>query len=62
MSFEEKLKSVKNDFLADVDAFQKQDIDHTGIHQKYLARNGLVADLLMLILKLFFIFGLFFNG
>ena len=51
MSLEEKLKSVKNDFLADVDAFQKQDIDHTGIHQKYLARNGLVADLFKMLGK-----------
>ncbi len=51
MSLEEKLKSVKNDFLADVDAFQKQDIDHNGIHQKYLARNGLVADLFKMLGK-----------
>jgi Phenylalanyl-tRNA synthetase alpha subunit len=51
MSLEEKLKSVKNDFLADVDAFQKQGIDHTSLHQKYLARNGLVADLFKMLGK-----------
>ena len=45
MSLEEKLKSVKSDFLADLDDFQVQDIVLTDLRQKYLGRNGLVADL-----------------
>ena len=45
MSLEEKFKSVKNDFLTDLDDFHVQDIHVTELRQKYLGRNGLVADL-----------------
>ena len=45
MSLDGKIKSVKNDFLTDLDAFQSQDSDLSNIRQKYLGRNGLVADL-----------------
>ena len=45
MSLEEKFKSVKNDFLTDLDDFRAQDIGLTDLRQKYLGRNGLVADL-----------------
>ena len=45
MSLEEKFKSVKNDFLTDLDDFRTQDIGLTDLRQKYLGRNGLVADL-----------------
>ena len=45
MSLEVKIKSVKNDFLADLDTFREQNTDLTSIRQKYLARNGLVAGL-----------------
>jgi len=45
MSLEEKFKSVKNDFLTDLEGFYVQDIDLTELRQKYLGRNGLVADL-----------------
>ena len=40
-----KIKSVKNDFLADFDDFQTQNTDIENIRQKYLGRNGLVAVL-----------------
>jgi len=45
MSLDGKIKSVKNDFLTDLDTFQSQDSDLSNIRQKYLGRNGLVADL-----------------
>ena len=45
MSLDGKIKSVKNDFLTDLDAFQTQDEDLSNIRQKYLGRNGLIADL-----------------
>ena len=45
MSLDGKIKSVKNDFLTDLDAFQNQDADLSDIGQKYLGRNGLIADL-----------------
>ena len=45
MSLDGKIKSVKNDFLTDLDNFQSQDLDLSNIRQKYLGRNGLVADL-----------------
>ena len=45
MSLEEKFKSVKNDFLTDLEDFYVQDIDLTELRQKYLGRNGLVANL-----------------
>ena len=45
MSLDGKIKSVKNDFFTDLDNFQSQDSDLSNIRQKYLGRNGLVADL-----------------
>ena len=45
MSLEEKFKSVKNDFLTDLDDFRTEDLGLTDLRQKYLGRNGLVADL-----------------
>ena len=45
MSLEVKIKSVKSDFLPDLDTFHKQDVDLPTLRQKYLARNGLIADL-----------------
>jgi len=45
MSLDGKIKSVKNDFLADFDDFQTQNTDIENIRQKYLGRNGLVAEL-----------------
>ena len=45
MSLDGKIKSVKNDFLADLDDFQNQNTDIENIRQKYLGRNGLVAVL-----------------
>jgi len=45
MSLDGKIKSVKNDFLTDLDNFQSQDSDLSNIRQKYLGRNGLVANL-----------------
>ena len=45
MSLDGKIKSVKNDFLTDLDTFQSQDSDLSNIRQKYLGRNGLVANL-----------------
>ena len=45
MSLDGKIKSVKNDFLTDLDNFQSQDSDLSYIRQKYLGRNGLVANL-----------------
>ena len=45
MSLGGKIKSVKNDFLTDLDNFQSQDSDLSNIRQKYLGRNGLVANL-----------------
>ena len=45
MSLDGKIESVKNDFLTDLDTFQPQDSDLFNIRQKYLGRNGLVADL-----------------
>ena len=49
MSLEEKIRSVKNDFLADLDSFQNQNIDLTDFRQKYLGRTGLVSDLFKLL-------------
>ena len=49
MSLDGNIKSVKNDFLTDLDAFQAQDADLSHIRQKYLARNGLIADLFKLL-------------
>ena len=45
MTLEVKIKSVKSDFLTDLDTFYEGNIDLPSLHQKYLARNGLVADL-----------------
>ena len=45
MSLEAKIKSVKSDFLTDLDTFHEGNIDLPSLRQKYLARNGLVADL-----------------
>ena len=45
MSLDGKIKSVKNDFLTDLDTFQSQDSDFSNIRQKYLGRNGLIANL-----------------
>ena len=45
MSLDGKIKSVKYDFLTDFDDFQNQNTDIENISQKYLGRNGLVADL-----------------
>ena len=45
MSLEVKIKSVKSDFLTDLDTFHEGNIDLSSLRQKYLARNGLVADL-----------------
>ena len=45
MSLEVKIKSVKSDFLTDLDTFHEGNIDLPSLRQKYLARNGLVADL-----------------
>ncbi len=45
MSLDGKIKSVKYDFLTDFDDFQNQNTDIENIRQKYLGRNGLVADL-----------------
>ena len=45
MSLDGKIKSVKNDFLTDLDTFQIQNEDPSKIRQKYLGRNGLIADL-----------------
>ena len=45
MSLDGKIKSVKNDFLTDLDAFQNQNADLLDIRQKYLGRNGLIAEL-----------------
>ena len=45
MTLEVKIKSVKSDFLTDFNTFHKQDLDLPTLRQKYLARNGLVAEL-----------------
>ena len=45
MSLDGKIKSVKNDFLTDLDTFHEGNMDLPSIRQKYIARNGLVADL-----------------
>ena len=45
MSLDGKIKSVKSDFLTDLDNFQSQDSGLSNIRQKYLGRNGLVANL-----------------
>ena len=45
MTLEVKIKSVKSDFLTDLDAFHEGNIDLPSLRQKYIARNGLVADL-----------------
>ena len=45
MSIDGKIKSVKNDFLTDLDAFQTKNAVLSDIRQKYLGRNGLIADL-----------------
>ena len=49
MSLDGKIESVKNDFLTDLDDSQTQDADLSDIRQKYLGRNGLVADLFKLL-------------
>ena len=49
MSLDGKIESVKNDFLTDLDAFQTQNEDLSDIRQKYLGRNGLIADLFKLL-------------
>ena len=49
MSLDGKIKSVKNDFLTDLDAFQTQNKDLSVIRQKYLGRNGLIAGLFKLL-------------
>ena len=45
MSLKEKIDSVKNDFLTDVDNFHTQSKDIELIRLKYLGRNGVIADL-----------------
>ena len=45
MTLEVKIKSVKSDFLTDLDTFHEGDIDLPSLRQKYISRNGLVADL-----------------
>ena len=45
MTLEVKIKSVKSDFLTDLDTFHEGSIDLPSLRQKYIARNGLVADL-----------------
>ena len=45
MSLGGNIKSVKNDFLTDLDAFQTKNAVLSDIRQKYLGRNGLIADL-----------------
>jgi len=45
MTLEVKIKSVKSDFLTDLDTFHEGNIDLPSLRQKYIARNGLVADL-----------------
>ena len=45
MSLEVKIKSVKSDFLTDLDTFHEGNMDLPILRQKYIARNGLVADL-----------------
>ena len=45
MSLKEKIESVKNDFLTDVDYFHTQSKDIEQIRLKYLGRNGVIADL-----------------
>jgi len=45
MALEVKIKSVKSDFLTDLDTFHEGNIDLPSLRQKYIARNGLVADL-----------------
>ena len=45
MTLEVKIKSVKNDFLTDLATFHEGNMDLTSLRQKYIARNGLVADL-----------------
>ena len=45
MALEVKIKSVKSDFLTDLDTFHEGNMDLPILRQKYIARNGLVADL-----------------
>ena len=45
MSLKDKVESVKNDFLTDIDSFQSQDQDLEQIRQKYLGRSGVIANL-----------------
>ena len=45
MTLEVKIKSVKSDFLTDLDTFHKGNMDLPSLRQKYIARSGLVADL-----------------
>ena len=45
MTLEVNIKSVKSDFLTDLDTFHEGNIDLPSLRQKYIARNGLVADL-----------------
>mgnify|MGYP006088504449 CR=1 FL=1 len=45
MSLKDKVESVKNDFLTDIDSFQSQDQDLEQIQQKYLGRSGIISNL-----------------
>ena len=45
MTLEVKIKSVKSDFLTDLDTLHEGNIDLPSLRKKYIARNGLVADL-----------------
>ena len=45
MTLEVKIKSVKSDFLTDLDTFHEGNMDLPSLRQKYIARSGLVADL-----------------
>ena len=45
MTLEVKIKSVKSDFFTDLDTFHEGNMDLPILRQKYIARNGLVADL-----------------
>ena len=53
MTLEVKIKSVKSDFLTDLDTFHEGNIDLPSLRQKYLARNGLVADLFKMLSQVY---------
>ncbi len=53
MTLKVKIKSVKNDFLTDLDTFYEGNIDLPSLRQKYLARNGLVADLFKMLSQVY---------